>query len=96
MDIDDLILVSVDDHVVEPPDLFERPPPGEVPTDAAPARDPHATTAPTCGCIEGKEIANIGLNAVAGRPPEEYGMEPTVASTRCGRAATTSTSASAT
>ena len=26
---------------------------------------------------EGKEIPNIGLNAVAGRPPEEYGMEPT-------------------
>jgi predicted TIM-barrel fold metal-dependent hydrolase len=26
---------------------------------------------------EGKEIVNIGLNAVAGRPPDEYGMEPT-------------------
>ena len=26
---------------------------------------------------DGKEIPNIGLNAVAGRPPEEYGMEPT-------------------
>ena len=27
--------------------------------------------------FEGKEIPNIGLNAVAGRPPEEYGIEPT-------------------
>ena len=25
---------------------------------------------------EGREIPNIGLNAVAGRPPEEYGIEP--------------------
>ena len=27
--------------------------------------------------FEGAQIPNIGLNAVAGRPPEEYGMEPT-------------------
>ena len=26
---------------------------------------------------EGQEAPNIGLNAVAGRPPEEYGIEPT-------------------
>src|SRR3982751_6057565 len=26
---------------------------------------------------EGNEIPNIGLNAVAGRPPEEYNIEPT-------------------
>ena len=23
------------------------------------------------------EIPNVGLNAVAGRPPEEYGIDPT-------------------
>ena len=27
--------------------------------------------------FEGVEIPNVGLNAVAGRPPEEYGFEPT-------------------
>ena len=27
--------------------------------------------------FEGRQIPNVGLNAVAGRPPEEYGMEPT-------------------
>jgi hypothetical protein len=27
--------------------------------------------------FEGAQIPNIGLNAVVGRPPEEYGMEPT-------------------
>ena len=37
----------------------------------------HRTTAPTSGSYEGNEIPNIGLNAVAGRPPEEYGIEPT-------------------
>jgi hypothetical protein len=26
---------------------------------------------------EGQELPNIGLNAVSGRPPEEYGIEPT-------------------
>ena len=27
--------------------------------------------------FEGVEVPNVGLNAVAGRPPEEYGFEPT-------------------
>ena len=27
--------------------------------------------------FEGGQIPNVGLNAVSGRPPEEYGMEPT-------------------
>ena len=30
--------------------------------------------------FEGRQIPNIGLNAVAGRVPEEYGMEPTALS----------------
>jgi predicted TIM-barrel fold metal-dependent hydrolase len=75
MDPNDLILVSVDDHVVEPPTVFE----GRLPkkyVDKAPqlVRRPDGTQA---WCYEGLEIPNVGLNAVAGRPPEEYGMEPT-------------------
>ena len=31
MRVDDLILVSVDDHVVEPPDMFDGAPPGVLP-----------------------------------------------------------------
>ena len=31
MHIDDLILISVDDHVVEPPDMFDGSHPGQVP-----------------------------------------------------------------
>ena len=31
MQLEDMILVSIDDHVIEPRDMFERPRPGEVP-----------------------------------------------------------------
>ena len=75
IDIDDLILVSVDDHVVEPPHLFD----GRLATrvqEGAPRliRKDDGTDVWT---YDGREIPNIGLNAVAGRPPDEYGMEPT-------------------
>jgi len=75
VDLDDLIMVSVDDHVVEPPDLFE----GRLPAkyqDLAPQfiTRPDGTNA---WRYEGQEIGNVALNAVAGRPPEEYGIEPT-------------------
>ena len=75
MKIDDMVLVSVDDHVVEPPHLFE----GRLPAkykDLAPqfiTRD-DGTNA---WMFEGQQATNVALNAVAGRPPEEYGMEPT-------------------
>jgi predicted TIM-barrel fold metal-dependent hydrolase len=75
MRTEDLILVSVDDHVVEPPDLFE----GRVPAkwaDQAP-KVVHKEDGTDYWVYEGNQIPNIGLNAVAGRPPEEYGMEPT-------------------
>ena len=75
MRTEDLILVSVDDHVVEPPDLFE----GHLPkkyVDQAP-QFVHKDDGTDVWQFQGVEIPNIGLNAVAGRPPEEYGMEPT-------------------
>ena len=75
MNIEDMIMVSVDDHVVEPPHLFD----GRLPKkyqDLAP-RLIHRADGTDAWSYEGAEIPNIGLNAVAGRPPEEYGMEPT-------------------
>jgi hypothetical protein len=75
MRIEDMILVSVDDHVVEPPDLFERHLPDRW-RDVAP-RVVRREDGSDVWAYDGKEIPNIGLNAVAGRPPEEYGMEPT-------------------
>ncbi|HWE56988.1 MAG TPA: amidohydrolase family protein [Acidimicrobiales bacterium] len=75
MDVDDLIMVSVDDHVVEPADLFA----GRLPAkyrDLAPKFITRADGT-NAWVYEGAEIGNVALNAVAGRPPEEYGIEPT-------------------
>jgi predicted TIM-barrel fold metal-dependent hydrolase len=75
MNLDELILVSVDDHVVEPPDMFE----GHISAkyrDRAPkvVKRDDGTEA---WMFEGQQATNVGLNAVAGRPPDEYGVEPT-------------------
>ena len=72
---EDMILVSVDDHVVEPAGMFEN--------HLAPEWKPRAPRVvrkkdgSDVWVFEGAQIPNIGLNAVVGRPPEEYGMEPT-------------------
>lgn len=71
---EDMILVSVDDHVVEPPDLFENHLSSE--WKARAPRVERRGGADTW-VFEGQPIPNIGLNAVVGRPPEEYGVEPT-------------------
>ncbi len=75
MHVEDMIMVSVDDHVVEPPNVFEDRLPARY-VDLAPKFITRAdgTSAWT---YEGQEMGNIALNAVAGRPPDEYGMEPT-------------------
>jgi predicted TIM-barrel fold metal-dependent hydrolase len=73
--VDDLILVSVDDHVVEPPGMFE----GHLPAryrDRAPKLITREDGS-NAWVFEGQEATNVGLNAVAGRPPDEYGLEPT-------------------
>ena len=75
MNTDDLILVSVDDHVVEPPDMFD----GHIPAKYR-DRAPKVITkddGTDAWVFEGQEATNVGLNAVAGRPPDEYGVEPT-------------------
>jgi predicted TIM-barrel fold metal-dependent hydrolase len=73
MEMNELILVSVDDHVVEPPTVFDN-------QLTAKQRE----TAPRLVTVDGVEqwiyggrkATNLGLNAVVGRPPEEYGVEP--------------------
>ena len=73
--MEDMILVSVDDHVVEPPDLFEKHVPAKY-KDIAP-RIEHMPDGTDRWIFLDFDIPNVGLNAVAGRPPEEYGMDPT-------------------
>jgi predicted TIM-barrel fold metal-dependent hydrolase len=75
MQWEDLILVSVDDHVVEPPHVFE----GRLPKKYQ-DRAPRLITNDDGSQIwtfEDEVVTYIGLNAVAGRPPEEYGVDPT-------------------
>jgi predicted TIM-barrel fold metal-dependent hydrolase len=70
-----MIFISVDDHVVEPPDLFE----GRLPArfaDQAP-RVERTDSGDDVWVFDGKVVPNIGLNAVAGRPKDEYGVDPT-------------------
>ncbi|HKH04069.1 MAG TPA: amidohydrolase family protein [Acidimicrobiales bacterium] len=70
-----MTFISVDDHLVEPPHLFD----GHIP-ERYRDRAPRVTRQPDGSEVweyEGTKIPNIGLNAVAGRPKEEYGIEPT-------------------
>jgi predicted TIM-barrel fold metal-dependent hydrolase len=74
MNVDDLIILSIDDHVVEPPDLFE----GHVPAsyrDRAPrlVRDADGKEHWE---FEGKEFGIFGLNATVSWPKEEWGLNP--------------------
>jgi predicted TIM-barrel fold metal-dependent hydrolase len=71
---DDLILVSVDDHICEPADMFE----GHVPDryrQLAPrvVDEPDGSQQWYYGEVRGR---NLGLNAVAGKPPEMFNVNP--------------------
>jgi predicted TIM-barrel fold metal-dependent hydrolase len=77
MRIEDLTLVSVDDHIVEPPSMTDYIR-DHVPAkfkDRAPkvVRRDDGTDA---WVIEGQEIRTFGLNAVVGRPKEDWGRDP--------------------
>src|SRR5262245_52542050 len=75
MHVDDMVLVSVDDHLVEPPGLFE----GRMPARYQELAPKVVTRADGSDVWVFNQaiIPNIGLNAVSGRPKEEYGVEPT-------------------
>jgi predicted TIM-barrel fold metal-dependent hydrolase len=75
MRLEDMILVSVDDHVVEPPDVFEKHLPAKY-KDIAPRIEKMPDGTDRWKFLD-FEIPNVGLNAVAGRPPEEFGIDPT-------------------
>ena len=69
-----LLVISADDHVVEPPDTFE----GRMPAKFA-DRAPHVVEKDDGSQVwiyDGQELPNVGFNAVVGRPVEEYGIEP--------------------
>jgi len=74
MQLDDLILVSIDDHVVEPPDMFERHAPAKYRD-----RVPHVEMSDDGTekwLFEGQTVGSMGLNAVVTWPKEEWGFDP--------------------
>jgi predicted TIM-barrel fold metal-dependent hydrolase len=71
---DDLILISVDDHIVEPPDMFVNHLPERYKAEAP--QLVHRDDGTDVWQFRGTVIPNVALNAVAGRPKEEYGLEP--------------------
>src|SRR5215218_7231382 len=75
MNMNELVLVSVDDHLVEPPDMFDAHIPAKYADDVPKLIQREDGT--DAWVFEGQEATNVGLNAVAGRPPDEYGAEPT-------------------
>jgi hypothetical protein len=74
MERDDLILISVDDHIIEPPDMFVGHLPARYRDDAP--QLVHRDDGTDVWQFRGTTIPNAALNAVAGRPKEEYGLEP--------------------
>jgi predicted TIM-barrel fold metal-dependent hydrolase len=67
-------IISVDDHLIEPPDLFEGRMPAAL-ADRAP-RVVEFEDGREAWEYEGRIYANVGLNAVVGRPRDEWSMEP--------------------
>ena len=74
MNKDDMILISVDDHIVEPPEMFKNHLSKKY-LDEAP-RLVHNPDGSDTWQFRDVVIPNVALNAVAGRPKEEYGLEP--------------------
>ncbi|HEU5028522.1 MAG TPA: amidohydrolase, partial [Spirillospora sp.] len=74
MDRDEMILISVDDHIVEPPDMFVNHLPEKYQGEAP--RLVHQDDGSDVWKFRDTVIPNVALNAVAGRPKEEYGLEP--------------------
>jgi predicted TIM-barrel fold metal-dependent hydrolase len=67
-------IISVDDHLIEPPDLFD----GRLPAALAGGapRIVEDADGTQCWIFEGHRYPNVGLNAVVGRPQAEWSMEP--------------------
>ncbi|NGY03945.1 amidohydrolase family protein [Solimonas terrae] len=75
MNMNDMVIISVDDHISEPPTMFDKHLSGD---DLASAPKFLTTDSGTNYWeYQGMRMPSVGLNAVVGRPLDEYGMEPT-------------------
>ena len=67
-------VISVDDHVVEPPHMFTGRMPARLAQDAP--RVVETDSGHQVWLFEGRTFTQVGMNAVAGRRPETVKMEP--------------------
>jgi predicted TIM-barrel fold metal-dependent hydrolase len=67
-------VISVDDHLIEPPDLFDGRLPAKL-ADRAP-RIVETDDGTQAWEYDGARYPNVGLNAVVGRPRAQWSMEP--------------------
>jgi predicted TIM-barrel fold metal-dependent hydrolase len=74
MNMNDMVLISVDDHVCEPPNMFDNQLSGELLAKAP--KNLTDKNGNNYWSYQGNDRPLIGLNAVVGRPLDEYGMEP--------------------
>jgi len=74
MRTEDLVLVSIDDHVIEPPDLFERHMPARWRADAP--HVVHQDNGVDRWFFQGMECGPTGLGAVASWPKNEWDFDP--------------------
>lgn len=75
MQMNDMVMISVDDHISEPPGMYDKHLSGDALASAPQFKTNAAGT--NYWEYQGQIWPSIGLNAVVGRPREEYGMEPT-------------------
>lgn len=89
MNVDDMILVSIDDHLIEPPDVFERHMPERLKDKAPKLVNDVAGTGRAADMdnftyevgvdrwvFQGESIGVPGLGAVKSWPPEEWSIDP--------------------
>ncbi len=74
MQMDEMILVSIDDHIIEPADMFDRHMPDRL-KDGAP-KYTRVENGLDYWEYQGQSTGSVGLNAVASWPHEEWGMDP--------------------
>lgn len=75
MDLNDMILISIDDHIIEPPDMFDRHMPAKYRD-----RAPRLVSSPDGAdqwMFQGEVTGTAGLSAVVSLPKEEWAFTPT-------------------
>ena len=74
MNVDDMIMVSIDDHIIEPPDLFEKHMPEKYKAEGPQfVRDASGVDT---WLFQGEVMGTVGLGAVASWPREEWNFDP--------------------